>query len=271
METVKKYELTNDTITFRGRTLFRIRALSNFPLLTFSLVKKGDLGGYIEKEANLSHHGNAWVDCEAKVCNNAVVKDNAVVCGSAEIFDDAEISDDAIVYEKAQIYDKAKAYGVAEVYGNAEVCGNSLICGKALVYGDAKVYGNSLIYGNAKVYGNSLIYDNAGVFGDAEVFGNSNIYGNAEVYGNSNICGIAIIHGSASIKTNNDYITVTGFGSANRTTTFFRTSDNNIFVKCGCFSGNLAEFEEKVKETHKDTKYAKEYLAMVQAVKIHFE
>lgn len=54
-------------------------------------------------------------------------------------------------------------------------------------------------------------------------------------------------------------------------TAFFKCKDGHIHVSCGCFSGTLAEFEAKVKDTHGDSKYAKEYLACVEAVKIHFE
>ncbi len=46
---MKKYELTTDTKTFLGRKLFRIKAL-----ISFGDVKAGDMGGYVEKESNLS-------------------------------------------------------------------------------------------------------------------------------------------------------------------------------------------------------------------------
>lgn len=59
---MKKYELTNECITFTGRKLYRIKAL-----VDFGDVKAGELGGYIEKEDNLSHDGNAWVSDNAKV------------------------------------------------------------------------------------------------------------------------------------------------------------------------------------------------------------
>ena len=64
---------------------------------------------------------------------------------------------------------------------------------------------------------------------------------------------------------------IKGIGSEHRNTTFFKTKDGSISVKCGCFSGTLAEFEAKVKETHGDSKFAKEYLKSVELVKIHFE
>ena len=59
----KKYELLkDDAITSFGRTLYRIKATTDF-----GDVKKGELGGYIEKEENLSENGNAWVSGDAEV------------------------------------------------------------------------------------------------------------------------------------------------------------------------------------------------------------
>ena len=67
----KKYELTDQSIEIDGRTLYRIIALKDLPYLEdlrFPIcVKKGDLGGFIEKEENLSHEGNSWVGEYSKV------------------------------------------------------------------------------------------------------------------------------------------------------------------------------------------------------------
>ena len=77
----KKYELlTDDTIELFGRTLYRIRAK-----IDFGSVKKGQLGGYIEKVENLSHDGIAWVSDNAKVCDEACVSDDAWVSGNARV------------------------------------------------------------------------------------------------------------------------------------------------------------------------------------------
>ena len=64
--------------------------------------------------------------------------------------------------------------------------------------------------------------------------------------------------------------TIGGFGSKERTTYFFKLTDGNIGVRCGCFAGNLNEFREKVKETHGETKYAKEYLMITDLMEYHF-
>lgn len=69
---MKKYEFTGETkeirLLFRTATLHRIRAT-----VAFGIVEVGDLGGWIEKEENLSHEGKAWVWGIAKVWGNAEV------------------------------------------------------------------------------------------------------------------------------------------------------------------------------------------------------
>lgn len=52
---MKKFELTTESIYLLGTKLFRIKAL-----VTFGCVKKGELGGFVEKEENLDHTGSVW-------------------------------------------------------------------------------------------------------------------------------------------------------------------------------------------------------------------
>ena len=70
---MKKFEFTGETRVWCGYTLRRIRALVDIPT---HCVKKGDLGGWIEKNKNLSHDGNAVVRGDAVVCGNTVVCGN---------------------------------------------------------------------------------------------------------------------------------------------------------------------------------------------------
>ena len=76
---MKKYELTAEFIEKWGKKLFKIKAL-----ISFGSVEAGELGGYIEKEDNLAHDGNAWVYGDAEVCGNARVYGDAEVCGNAD-------------------------------------------------------------------------------------------------------------------------------------------------------------------------------------------
>ena len=112
--TRKKYELLkDDKIELYGKTLYRIKAL-----IDFDIVVAGSLGGYIEKEDNLAHTGNAWVSGNARV------------------------SSDAQVYGDARVSDNARVSGNAWVSGDARVHGNAWVSGDARVYGDAEVYGD---------------------------------------------------------------------------------------------------------------------------------
>ena len=85
-----------------GHTLYRIEALKDF-----SDVKKGDKGGFVESEDNLSQDGDCWV------------------------------------YDTAKVYGNAMVYGNASIYGDARVYGNAVIHGRAVIGGDAKVANNS--------------------------------------------------------------------------------------------------------------------------------
>lgn len=108
---MKKYKLTKNKNEYLGTILYQIQALKDF-----GDVRKGDLGGWIEREENLSQEGNCWVSGNAWVYGNACVSDNAWVYGNAEVSGDTR------------------------VYGNACVSGDAKVSGDAEVSGDAKVY-----------------------------------------------------------------------------------------------------------------------------------
>ena len=225
---MKKYELTNETIQIEGKKLYRIKAL-----IDFGDVKAGDLGGFIEKESNLSHLGNAWIYDDAMVCGNAKVRGNAEV------------------------------YGNAWVYGNAKVRGNAEVYGNAWIYDDAEVCDDAKVYGNAEVYGNVWIYDDAEVCDDAKVCGNARVCDDAWVYGNAVVCG------NARVCDDGDYACVKGFGTEYRNTTFYKQKNGSVGVNCGCFTGTLEEFRNQVKKTRKG-KIEKEYLMIADLIEYHF-
>ena len=178
----KKYELTENTIEQNGRTLYQIRALKDF-----EDVMAGDLGGYIEKEENLSQEGNCWVSDEARVYGNAQV------FGKAQVYENAEIHNDTKIYGKAEIYGEADVWGNAQVYENAQVYGNAQIYEKAQIYENAQLFenaqvrGNAQVYGEAKVFGNAQVYNKAKIYDKAEIFTDIEIGGETEVKGNEKI------------------------------------------------------------------------------------
>ena len=76
---MKKFELISEFVTnVFGKKLFRIKAL-----VSFGDVSAGELGGFVEKEENLSNNGNAWVSGNARVSGDALVYGDARVYGDA--------------------------------------------------------------------------------------------------------------------------------------------------------------------------------------------
>ena len=120
---MEKYILTEETKKLTANTtLHRIQAIRDF-----GDVKSGDLGGWIEKEDNLSHYGDCWV------YDNALVNGNAYVSHYARVFGNA------------QVCDKAQVGGYAQVYGNTLVNGYAQVFGDAIIkhMGDFMVFRNT--------------------------------------------------------------------------------------------------------------------------------
>ena len=233
-----KYKLTEETINFNDKILYRIEALKDF-----SDVKIGDKGGFIENESNLSQYGDCWIYDNAKVCGDAIV------------------SDDAIVYGEALVYDNAKVCDNTRVYGNAGVYGDAIICDNANVYDNALIYNNATIYGNAEVYGNAEIHDNALICGNAKIYNNARVCDNTKVCGNAKVCGEAKICKDAIVRSNSDYIVFKNWWSSGR---FFTWTRSNNVWKVGCFYGTGKELIEKA---YKDSELSgKEYERIVKYV-----
>lgn len=100
----KKYILTEETKEVGGHILHRIQAMRDF-----GGVQKGDLGGWIESEENLSHDGDCWI------------------------------------FDNGRVYGNGQVYGSGEVYGNGQVYGNGEVYGNGKVYGSARIGVNGYI------------------------------------------------------------------------------------------------------------------------------
>lgn len=96
----KKYFIDTDTMPmiFRGVKFNRIRALKDF-----GDVKAGELGGWIEKEENLSQEGECWVYGQAVVMDNAQITDNAKIYDMVLMCKDAKIDRNIKIYGDAVI------------------------------------------------------------------------------------------------------------------------------------------------------------------------
>ena len=231
---IKKYELTKQVSIVRGSQVHRIRAVKDF-----GNVKKGDLGGWIESEENLSQKGDCWV------------------------------YDDSIVFHLAKIVDAAIVQGGAFVSGGAKICEHASVIEKAVVSDQAIIKGNSVVAGSSFVGGDAII-DGASFIDDR-----STVTGNAFVTGKfpsrTTIKGRAVVSNLAHITSTNDVIVIGPIGSRDEFTTFYKTRMHDIWVSCGCFYGSLTDFEKEVKETHGGNVYEVSYLETIKYVKVLFD
>ena len=121
MDYEKKYEL----IPSDKEGLYRIKALKDF-----NDVKKGDIGGYIQSENNLSQLDYCWI------YDNAIVRDNVQVWGDAFVMGNARVFGNAIIRDNAVVRGDARIFDYVIVCDNADVRGEVCICGDAMISSD---------------------------------------------------------------------------------------------------------------------------------------
>jgi len=134
-----KYEITAETTYHGPVTLHRIKALEDS-----DNVKKGDLGGYIEKESNLDQAGRAWVSDDAKVYGNAWVSGNARISDMAEVYGNAQLSGQSRVSDDAKVFGDAEIGDGGIVKEKAKISGKVLV-GRAIVGGEMEAWGEQTI------------------------------------------------------------------------------------------------------------------------------
>lgn len=199
---MKKYELTNESINHGGQTLYRIKALRNF-----NDVKDGQLGGYVQREENLSQSGNSWIYNEGMVYEKARVEEDAKIYNEAKIYGNATINKSAIVRKNAKVYEDAVVTDYSKVCERAKVFGSAALTGETVVTDDAQVLGLSKLV-------NVIVKDNSVIDINGEVLN--------EVHGT--------FTGYAQIESLNDFIVIymnlNGIGKY----TFFRNKEGEIYV-----------------------------------------
>ena len=161
------------------------------------------------------------------------------------------------------------------IYGG-KVKNDVFVCNNAKIY-SSHISGKSIICGNV-ITENSTIHSNCGdISGSTKITNSSLRMDSITICGNSSINGavtsrcknIRLI--DAVINSRRDVIITSGFGSRCSLATFFKDTTGAVICVTGCFNDNIDEFEERVKLEHGDNKYGKEYLKLIESIRIHFE
>lgn len=204
----KKYGLTEETKSFYGHILHRIIALHD---ISFS-VKKGDLGGFIESQENLSVSGKSWIYDEsivygkAKILEDAIVEGNSRVTGNLRISGQCTIKGSKIGSDKDVCYLRVNGLLKEDVciliYGSTRI-ENSTVIGKNIRISESKIQSthvkdevnitksdiSNASITNAKI-NNSVINGQVSILGEKTVrIDHSNIEGQHEIVGPQLICG----------------------------------------------------------------------------------
>jgi NDP-sugar pyrophosphorylase family protein len=177
----KKYILTDTAKRVNGKWVRQIQAVRDF-----SVVRKGELGGFIHDESNLSHDGYCWVYADGVVADNARVIEDAqvyrgIVCDSATVKGCAKIG---------RPYDE-KTF--------SQVCGNASIEDKAVVYDNAIVSGFAVLKDYARVTDYARVDDNVVMEGCANAFHYAFLFGNAHLKDNAFVCGHCKVGGDVTL------------------------------------------------------------------------
>lgn len=239
---MNKYEMTEETMSYHGCTLRRIRALIDMLDESGEVeIHAGELGGWIESEENLEQDGGCWVCSGAIVCDGARVRENARVCDAATIF------------------------------GNALVCEDAVVRDGASVSGDVMISGNALVSGHAAVRGDAWISDDATVSGDAVVCDSAFVLSNATVSSYACVSGNAVITRDAVVTQNDHYLTIGLSEDDDNRITFTRNAAGTIQVRFAYWFESLLSFRDWVERKYGNTKHGKVLQAAVDLAELYID
>lgn len=239
---MKKYKM----LKREENGLCRIQALKDF-----GDVAKGDIGGFIRCEGNLSHEGNCWV------YNDAKIYDDAYVSSNARIFNNAEISGNALVCGDSGILNNAEVCGEAKVFGRARVCGNARVCDNAHLHDRVAVVDNAQIYGSATIRDDVMICDNAEVCGLTSASGEAKIGNNAKIFKGKILGDISQeFDNILFIQCSKGMITIYSY-------------ENEVYCNIGCQEGlTLEQLEQRIQDDGGMKPHRQEYINIMKCGRI---
>lgn len=193
----KKYEFTGETKKVGDITVRRIRLLVDIEHEEMSnrpKIKAGTVGGWIEREDNLSQEGRCFVADDACVFGHAVVKDDALVADHAQVFRFA------VVNLQAFVTDHATVCGFAVVTDHAGVCGNAIVNEYATVKDSASLNDHAVAGGSCRVSNNSIMCGYSRASGQAKIGGFARLADFANVTERATVCGQARMSGHSCAR-----------------------------------------------------------------------
>lgn len=76
------------------------------------------------------------------------------------------------------------------------------------------------------------------------------------------------MYGDAWVYGTRHYLNLGPIGSRDGYTTIYRNKNKKAIVVCGCFHGDLDDFERAVHKKHAGTKHEAEYMVLIQLARL---
>ena len=134
-----KYKLTENTISIYGKTLYQIQSLCSF-----SSIEKGDLGGYLEHEDNLSQEGSCWAGPNAYIMDQATLEHNSLAAGLSP-------NNPLIIKDNAWLSGASVVLGEGIIQDQVCVAEHTFIKGEIYLSDNVSLYGHTFLKGEARM------------------------------------------------------------------------------------------------------------------------
>lgn len=186
------------------------------------------------------------------------------------------------VFGPCSVFGNSSVFGEWATFGSDSVLGSLCQLGNWSQLGDNCRLGNNCRLGKDCQLGNHCQLGNGCLVGDDCDLGDDCRLGNwCQVGGNCRLgyhCrlgdrfqfGANVVFENGLVRGNVSILKVAYIGSR-KDSTYFWKHDGGIFVRCGCFAGDIAEIKQCVEETHKNNpQHLKEYRGAIQYAKTVF-
>ena len=152
-ENFDKYCILEERKGFLNKEVNRIMAMRSFLVRGHILVVMGDIGGYVEKEDNLSQKGNCWIDGDSMALDDSKISGDSYLHGHVLTIGNATVSGNAFIKDGCTVTGDAVIDGDVCITSNSHVSGKSKVTGKVRLFTGVRVTGKSVLDGNIKLSG----------------------------------------------------------------------------------------------------------------------
>ena len=236
-----KYEITNIERYWNCHILHRIKALKDFTLTNGKEIHKGDLGGWVESEDNLSQEGLCWIYEECKMYENAKRSGNSIGYGNSQQSGHSQQYENSQQYGDSCQYDCSKQYGHSRQgensrqFENSQQFGYSCQCGYSQQFGNSHQFENSFQNEHSCQYGHSCQFEHSCQSGYSKQYGHSHQFGHSKQLDNAKSYSTMRESGFSINRSVDDVFTFRSPTSGNLVTII----KNDMNICTGCFSGSI--------------------------------